>query len=367
MPGFQSFLSRTCHPKSVTIRTNHLNKKIVQQHLTQLSPDGRESYDAVKKRTGRLQKHNGKEYVQISDAVDKLLVDGLLESHRDSEGESLVKNLHDLCYNKQIPKSHRNNMIGWTITHLAYPEDSLNQVDGKGTCTAAVLSYDLAQENGAEFARLVEGLASKSRKVTLANGDILERAVGSVEGSFSKGTPVARMLQASFMNYADPDQTYRIKIDEFENSKDTGLHKEPLERLYEAVENRDLELRKVDGPELEALLETVDDSIPVCLRWSETETEDKEKKHGHHMVLVKALDDDWVEFRNPWGPTESKELSEYGREILDNGHERFPRNEFFDRLTYAVIPEGWELPKEESKPHLLGWLIEGFTAEDTSR
>lgn len=355
----------------MTIQPNHLNTKIVQQHLTKLSPEGRESYDAVKKRVKRLQKHTGKEYVQISEAVDKLLIEDRLESIPDAEGETLIKNLRDLCQNPNIPKSHRNNAIGWTITHLAHPEDSLTQVEGKGTCTASVLAYDLAQENGAEFARLVEGLASKDRQVTLANGELLKRAVGSVEGKFSIGTPIERMLQASFMDFAEPDQEYSLKKGVFSEDGDAGLGRAALKRLYGAVENRELELRKLTPEEMRVALATADNSLPVCLRWTEETpeepeeaedskdsketkdemTDDKPKKavHSYHMVLVKAQDENWVEFRNPWGPTKSKALAEFGREILDNGHERFPLKEFYDRLDYVVIPDGWTMAPSLAK------------------
>ena len=295
--------------------------------------------------------------MQVADAVDKLLLDGKLESAKDAEGESLIKNLADLCLNQDIPKTYRNDTIGWTITHLTYPETSLNQVDNKGTCTATVLAYDLAQENGAEFTRLVDGLMSKRREVTLAGGEVMKRAVSSVQGSISTGTPVSSMLQASFMNFAVPEDVYRIEKDIFEGTEDTGLAPEPLKRLYQAVENRRLETRSVSGDEMRVLLGSVDDSIPVCLRWSERKKDDQESgesgddkpKRSYHMILVKAQDENWVEFRNPWGPTKSEQLSEFGREILDNGHERFPREEFYKRLNYAVIPEGWTMTADQAR------------------
>ncbi|HIB67415.1 MAG TPA: hypothetical protein EYO33_20505 [Phycisphaerales bacterium] len=339
----------------MAISSHH--RKLVQHHLTRLSPQGQEAYRAVKKRTSRLQKNAGDRYIQVADAVDKLLLEGKLESAKDAEGESLVKNLADLCGNKDIPKTYRNDTIGWTITHLTYPETSLNQVDSKGTCTATVLAYDLAQENGAEFTRLVDGLMSRQRAVTLANGEVMKRAVSSVQGNISTGTPVSSMLQASFMDFAVPEDVYRIRKDEFEGTQDTGLAPEALKRLYEAVENRRLETRPVSGEEMRVLLGSVDDSIPVCLRWSErektdessVETAEKEPEHSYHMVLVKAQDENWVEFRNPWGPTKSKQLSEFGRQILDNGHERFPRAEFYKRLNYAVIPEGWAMTADQER------------------
>ena len=327
----------------MAISSHH--RKLVQHHLTRLSPQGQEAYRAVKKRTSRLQKNAGDRYIQVADAVDKLLLEGKLESAKDAEGESLIKNLADLCGNKDIPKTYRNDTIGWTITHLSYPETSLNQVDGKGTCTATVLAYDLAQENGAEFTRLVDGLMSRQRAVALANGEVMKRAVSSVQGSISTGTPVSSMLQASFMDFAVPGDVYRINKDQFEGTKDTGLAPDPVKRLYQAVENRPLETRSVSSEEMRVLLGSVDDSIPVCMRWSEQDEDD----HSYHMVLVKAQDENWVEFRNPWGPTKSEQLSEFGRQILDNGHERFPQEEFYKRLNYAVIPEGWAMTADQER------------------
>lgn len=324
------------------------DKKIVRQRLTTLSPAAKKCYQRVQKRTRRLQKHNGEDYVRIPDAVDKLLIDGRLESSLDAEGESLIKNLADLCDDREIPRSHQNDVIGWTVTHLAYPSQSFTQVKGVGTCAPTVLAYDLAEEKPAEFVRLVNGLASKDRQVTLADGQVMERAVGSIEGRLSSGTPVARMLQGSFMNFAGPGEEYRIQEGKFEDSEETGLAADFVEKLFEAVENRELDIRtSFSAEEMRVALATVDDSLPVVVRWTK-EKKDGEITHAYHMVLVKAQDDQYVEFRNPWGKTADHALADSGREILDNGNERLPRKEFYERLNYAVVPQGWKMTRKQA-------------------
>ncbi|MCA9797533.1 MAG: hypothetical protein KC910_37230, partial [Candidatus Eremiobacteraeota bacterium] len=258
------------------------------------------------------------------------------ESALDSEGETLLKNLHDLLQDDQIGKSLRNEVVGWTITHLAYPERSFAQVPHKGTCAATVVAMDQIEENPAELVRIIEGLAAKPRQVKLSNGEVLERGVGATAYASGTGSPVEKMIQASFMDFARPEQEYTLSEDSFSDDKaDTGLWPAQVERLVEAVTGEPVELRKLEDWEFQQLLDRVDQTVPTTLQWGE-------QKDTKHMVLATGVDKDFVYYRNPWGErSDDDSLKDQGRERLQEGRERMPRRLFLERLDYAVQPEGW--------------------------
>lgn len=342
-----------------------------------LSPAGRDNLDQVFKKTSRLSKYVAPHTYAVSDSLAKLLQDGRLESKTDSEGETLLKNLQDLVDNPKLGKQRKNEIFGWTATHLAFPDETFAQVPGKGTCAPTTIAVDLLQDNPAEFVRLVDGLADKERQVTLANGDPLKRAVRSFSDDSGSGSPVAKILQASFMDYARPDEQYRISSDSFAKEDDTGLLPDQVERLTEALHCNDVELRRLASGELAYALQEVDQTLPSTIRWSDdsrAEEGSEEKKHSYHMVLLTGCDSQYVYYRNPWGYYSDEYQGPACREVLENGSERIPLKEFLERQEYVVVPKSLEPGKtaplpapegdtvtetgtQEKKRGFLGWLF----------
>lgn len=315
--------------------------------FSKLSPQGQEAFLDVRKKTSRLVRtHDGAKY-RVSDSLQRLLDDGKLEQTIDTEGDTLIKNLQDMVNSDQIGKTFKNEVIGWTATHLAYPEETFSQLAGKGTCAAATIAYESLVEESSEFVRIVDGLVSKERKVTLASGETLKRATRSLKDPYDRNSPVECIVQGSFMDFARPEIKYDIRDDEFGDSGDTGLYPNQVKRLASAVKNQDLKTDETMSiGSLKALLESPDGDTPAVVRWSEEKNKDGQIKHAHHMILITDVDDKVVHFRNPWGPDTTGKDIPPNTETLENGHQTIPHKDFKERLTYVVAPKDFKVIAE---------------------
>lgn len=207
-----------------------------------------------------------------------------------------------------------------------------------------MLAYDLALDAPAELVRLVDGLAGHERTVALANGELLRRAAGSLQNGSRDGSPVERMLQASLMDFARPEQHYSLAEDTFEGAQDTGLQPAQVVRLVSALSGQAVETREIDLDGLRALVKATNGRAPVVIRWSS----DPDGKHSYHMVMATAVSGEHVYYRNPWGNRgDQDETLEGAREVFKNGFERMALGEFEGRIAWAVLPAGWAPPPPE--------------------
>ncbi len=320
----------------------------IQRQLRKLSPSQAEAFGQLYSSTRRLEKWRGADRFAASDALERLLIDGRLTRNVDSQGDTLLDNLVDLQRNESIGKTYRRDLVGWTLAHVAFPKKSFDQVPEKGTCAPTVLFYDMALEAPAEFVRVVDDLASDKREVMLANGEVMKRAAGTLQNGSREGSPVERMLQASLMGFARPEDGYSLADDAFRQGENTGLLPEQVIRAVSALTGREARAEVIGLDALRQLVKATNGRAPVVIRWDD----DPDGKHNYHMVMVTALSDQHVYYRNPWGRRMQDEQGQpIGRQVFKNGFERMELDRFEKRLEWAVVPADFEfVPQIEPEP-----------------
>jgi hypothetical protein len=138
----------------------------------------------------------------------------------------------------------RVRLLGDAIQHIADP-GRINQ-GYKGTCAVTCVEIFVAARYPAEYIRLVAGLASPAGVVTLRNGEPLRRdeEVLTWSGMEARRSPVSRLLQVAFMEFAYPDLDYQNMVDghiergaQGDKNTGTGVGLDEFDRLLEAVTN----------------------------------------------------------------------------------------------------------------------------------
>ena len=142
----------------------------------------------------------------------------------------------------------RTRLVGETVRNVADP-GRINQ-GYKGTCAVTCVETFVAERVPAEYARLVAGLASPGGRVTLSGGDELVRDEDVLEwhDTEARRSPVSRLLQVAFMEFAYPELDYQNLVDGHiahqlpgEGADDpsentgTGIGLDEFDRLLEAV------------------------------------------------------------------------------------------------------------------------------------
>lgn len=136
----------------------------------------------------------------------------------------------------------RVRLLGDAIQHIADP-GRINQ-GYKGTCAVTCVEIFVAERYPAEYIRLVAGLASPEGTVNLRDGQELRRdeEVLAWSGMEARRSPVSRLLQVAFMEFAYPELDYQNMVDGHMEQSDegtkntgTGVGLEQFDRLLEAV------------------------------------------------------------------------------------------------------------------------------------
>jgi len=132
----------------------------------------------------------------------------------------------------------RTILLGEVIRNVAHPGRITQGL--KGTCAATCVEIQVAERDPGEYARLCAGLVSESGRVKMRSGDVLvrdEEVLAPDEHEFRR-SPISRIMQVAFMEYAYPDLDYRNAEDgHFEGVKSTGtgLSLGAFEHLLEAI------------------------------------------------------------------------------------------------------------------------------------
>lgn len=151
------------------------NTALEKAALAKLSPQDATRYRSVAARVEQA----GDQVARL--ALQKLLLAGDLPGAKDLQRGhttlSAFENLLTASFGAHatggLPtETYRNRLLCDSIQEIAQPA-SMAQRD-RGTCAATVVEMKLAQEQPAEFLRLVTGLAGPNKGVTLANGETLD-------------------------------------------------------------------------------------------------------------------------------------------------------------------------------------------------
>lgn len=240
---------------------------------------------------------------------------------RGADGTTTLDNLHKLATVPAHAGFERSGvsqreLLSSTIEEVARP-GAINQ-HSKGTCTVTSISYALSSRNPAEYARLVQGLASPTGEVRMRNGEVLTRNdTGIAPDSATNRSPSERLLQSSLMEYGN-GQFYsydnvrdshssvgslplqgalrianRIGVYEGRSSGGAGLSDDEIQRVQGAVFGTSPTVSR--GPDARTALDGLRGAAPgtatLALPWN---------KSGH-AVTFERIEGDRIYFRNPWG------------------------------------------------------------------
>ena len=240
---------------------------------------------------------------------------------RGADGSTTLDSLHRLAtgpIDRAFARSgvSRQELLGSTIQEVARPGE-INQ-HSKGTCTVTSISYALAQRNPAEYARLVQGLTTPEGRVTMRNGEMLERnATGIAPDSATNRSASERLLQSSLMeygngsfyNYDNQRDRHSVVVGaplqgalrlgrlaglyEGRASGGSGLRLEETQRVQSAVFGGQATLAQ--GADARAALDGLRGAPPnsatLAFPW----------RTSGHAVTFDRIEGDRVYFRNPWG------------------------------------------------------------------
>lgn len=274
----------------------------------------------------------------VSDCLDDLLHHGTLLT-TDSTGQTLLANLDHLrqmetCVPQKV-------LLSEVIAHLARPSETLVQGD-HNTCGSMPLSFLLAHDQPAEFARLVRGAASPAGFVSFRGGAGVARPEDAVPEDQSYRTNASRLLQSALMNLVASYQgaTYSNAHDRMASK--AGPHADFLVPAYtevlggEKFEMRDhlgvdrSDAQGVTGTLRAGLEETPLSGLPVGLRWGQ----------AAHGVLVTSVTREEVIFKNSWSLGHGQQSPAPSHRSLGDGREALSHQDFAANALCYLMPEG---------------------------
>ncbi len=273
-------------------------------------------------------------------ALERLARDGTLTKAKDAAGKSLLDNIWALYKDDSLLPRLKEDLLVWSLLYAAFPKRAFEQAPGKGTCAATSIAYLGWEEDPAEMVRLVRELAVEG-KVRLRSGGVMERPKVYLANEGGCST-VEELLQASFMDYADPDYKYDFSQDAFVSQapgntkgkpRERGLFPEHQLRLLEGVTGRSYQVVKPPqaGAEfLEKYFQAQGERAVAQLDWSSSA-----ELHSRHLLVVTKVDDSYVYLKDPLGSW-SQQVGK-GHECFDYGFEKLTRQEFERRLNHLIV------------------------------
>ncbi len=280
------------------------NAPLEQQRLAGLSSKHRKHYEAVKSAVLERASHP-----VAALALQKLLFEGKLPGAQDFTGQGTVlEHLASAAKGEQLDRRvDRDTFLCDLVQELATPS-AIGQ-GNRGTCAPTSLAIDLAIKHPAEYARLMEGVASKDGTVTLADGKttLKREAETDFTGHKSNRALTQRLLAPPFMEIANGKREYNDKT-----GKGDGASASGLDILHDAVYGRNMAYETVSNDkDRTRVMERMDrelasgQNVMVGLVWGS----------GGHKVLVTGTEriegQDYVKYINPWGREERMARSEF--------------------------------------------------------
>jgi hypothetical protein len=226
--------------------------------------------------------------------------------------------------------NRRSEVLGRVIQETAEPTWHVDQ-GITGTCVATSIQHHLLRHTPSEYARIIGGLSSPNRSVTLANLSRMHAAINDtaqpahvtrpygnppVPTIFNDPRSVTeRMFQSAVQQYGarlDRGPEYQFNAD----TNRTGLWDNQTAHVMRGIYNRDYSFHPAGARGIsnatadpaqqmemrQQLMRNVRNEIrsgqgptPVHLIW------DSHGQHGLHEVSVERVENGRVYFRNPWG------------------------------------------------------------------
>jgi hypothetical protein len=251
-----------------------------------LSPEQRAMYDKIAATMGNDS--------EAKNALAAMLINGALDQKDMRDGKTLLEQLNAMATQEMGPGITRSKLLREVCIDIANP----GRIDqgSYNTCAATTAQRMLAQQNPAEYARLMAGLSSKDGKVTLSNGDTMTRPSDWNKSVHDGRDLASRLFQSSAMSYAagKHNQTYNNETDRRGNGN-TGLSAGMVVSLFEGLFRKDYEKFDVSSSSPDAVMQKVKDAVakgamvPCAITIN----------GNHHEVLVTSIKDGKVTYYDP--------------------------------------------------------------------
>lgn len=289
------------------------NRELEAESLEAMSPEQRQQYDVLVEQT------QGNPQSRL--ALQLLAMQGkLTEGPTASDGQTLLSQLHTAATQPNAAGIDTRTLVCDLVRELATPS-AIHQ-GSKGTCGPTTVQIKLAEDNPAEYARIVAGLASETGEVQLANGETIRREEGTATDDFSGRTQSSRLWQAAMMELGNGDASYDNGTDAHTLDGETtgGLGGSQINDMMEAVFGSSYETEEVSGMSLEdrtARISDIEealkrgDSVPIAIGAGEA----TDGSTGCHWVNVTRIEGDKVYYQNPWGQEECMSRDELAQRL----------------------------------------------------
>lgn len=282
-------------------------------------------------------------YPVARDTLLRMLLDGRLTGEKDLSGKADMLTYLAKMATQPLPDGmDRAELVKSVIQEMDDPV-KIGQQE-KGTCAATTSTVVLVRKAPAEYARLVQELASPAGTTRTIDGHKLDRAPDWADSSDGGRTPSLRMLQPPLMNLGDPTRglthysntrdafvldantTFMSKFKKFCSDVSLsfqaflnhfqlpgGLETAGTNRVLQALTgdkysmiyavtrlNRDSAWKRVEA-EIAA-----GKSVPCGMYW----------EGGGHEILLDKIQDGWCYFNNPWGETDKMSVDEFKANLV---------------------------------------------------
>lgn len=303
----------------------------------------------------------------------------LLTEDNTKDHKNLLDHLDTVASQKLAPEfnGRRGELLGRLVQETGRPSLTINQ-GNVGTCASTTIQMHLLQHSPAEYARIIGGLSSPERSVTLADGSKMDAAQNQANRFLKSGPDprnvTERMFQGAVQQYGDrmPENMggrgVNYKYDA-NNPSNVGMWDHQTGKVMKSLYNRDFAYqpqgangsRGIVGAESDPkkqdkmrndLYNDVNREIssrqgPVATHLVWGGTDPSGNPHGLHEVLVEKIEGGRVYFRNPWGSkrsqgdgyTDGTDMTSPARRVEDSreGLESMKEEDFRKLLNGATI------------------------------
>lgn len=290
-----------------------------------------EQKEAVKQKLNHLSREEENHYRTVRDTVSEdpaahrelqnLLLNNQLTQTKSSKGSSFLSELHRLSTQETPSSLNQNRLVSSTIREASDPV-SIHQLY-KATCVATSGMITAAQDNPAEYVRMIRGLASTEGTVELKNGDQISRKeLDNYGGSYTQSQ---RLLSTSLMEYANPGLEYKddpdsqfVNIGGCEKELYSGLLPWESKRIMEGLHDKEFRVSPMNPLNLDSTRRKIKkytskgEPVMAGIQWSSM----------GHQIAVTDVKNGYVHFDNPHGKAE-----------------KMDSDEFFHRMLFTVMPK----------------------------
>jgi hypothetical protein len=239
-------------------------------------------------------------------------IPALLTTDNTKQQKTLLDHLDSAATQKLAPEleSRRQELLTNLIQETGRPSHYVHQ-GWTDNCVTATVEVHLLKHSPAEYARIVNGLASPEKSITLADGSKMEAAQNqdnkfTIEGKEYRSL-TDRMFQAAAMQFGKRIPESKGPGYKFDANTDSSLNAFNTARLMKGLYNREYTPAEYT-PELYKKIEehakAGNGPIPVGLEWG------VDSRIGH-MVLVQKVENGRVYFWNALQAQDAKLRASY--------------------------------------------------------